>query len=403
MLFLLLIACAPEKEASPDGFRRHDAVRVLAPDNGETVESPFTLFYEAGADVAAVHLDADGAPVVASSPVEGELVVTLEPGSWRLSLVGEDTDGGTLSHHDLTVRISEPEASWVTLTSPADGAVVPNPVRFQVEASSDIDRVDVLADGFLLGSTTSGGAVTWEFSGTGYARDIEAQAWSGDQMLATDTLSVTVEAGTEPELSDFNALVLDLLEGYPTDGTNGYYWPEGDDWHGTTRDIWYLDTLVAEGDPEGRCYCVGLTWEVFMRAFDEADRATGGDGTLNGLTVDDLDSFRVDWFVRELYGAGPADGLELYGLGEAVSWADAQPGDFIQWWRHSGSGHNAIFIDWEYDDSGAIDGFTYWSTQSSTDGIDYNSEYFGSTGSSVDAAYFFPARPTMPADWIPWH
>ena len=86
-----------------------------------------------------------------------------------------------------------------------------------------------------------------------------------------DAIEITVSEGTNPDVSDFNAAVVSILETYPTDGSYEYYWPSGSGsgWKGTTQDIYYLDTLVAEGDPYNRSYCVGLTWEVFMRAFDE--------------------------------------------------------------------------------------------------------------------------------------
>jgi hypothetical protein len=302
------------------------------------------------------------------------------------------------------VRVEDPaELPWVSITSPADGAEVPNPVTFSVAASDDVDRVEVYADDWLLGETTPGGTVTYTFAGTGFERAIEARAYAGDALVATDEMTLTVTPATTPSDSSWNAVVNSLLATYPTDGTNGYYWPDDGGWYGTTRDIWYRGTRVAQGDPYGRCYCVGLTWEVFMRAFDELDRSTGGDGTLNGLTVDELDEFRIDWFVRELRGAGPAEALDNYGLGGRVTDRDdVASGDFIQFWRHSGSGHNAIFVGWLVDGDGQIEGFRYWSTQSSTDGISENEEYFGANGSTVDASLFFAARPAPPEDWIPY-
>jgi hypothetical protein len=59
-------------------------------------------------------------------------------------------------------------------------------------------------------------------------------------------------------------------------------------------------------------------------------------------------------------------------------------------------------VEWITDSGGNIDGFRYWSTQSSTDGIGENEEYFGASGSSVDATYFFAARPAPPEDWTPY-
>lgn len=409
MILLLILACQGDDDAKLPGedFRDHESVRVTWPTNGETVESPFVLLYSAGEDVARVHLEAAGETVVPAATVEGgegELVVELEPGSaWPLALVGEDAAGVELSRHELTVRVATPAERWVTIASPSDGAEVPNPVNFVVSASDGVDRVELYADGWLFGEVAPGEVLSYEFTGTGYARAIEARAYVEDEVVATDAIALTVEPGTAPEVSSFNDVVLRYVDEYPTDGSYGYWWPDDVDWFGTTRDVWYLDTLVAEGDPEHRSYCVGLTWEVFMRAFDEVDRSTGGDGSINGMDVADLDEFRIDWFVRDLWGMGPVDAVENYGIGTRVTdWADVRAGDFIQFWRHSGSGHNAIFVEWTYDGDGDVDGLTYWSTQGSTDGIDYNSESFGSSGSTIDPNFVFVARVATPEDWIGW-
>ncbi len=74
----------------------------------------------------------------------------------------------------------------------------------------------------------------------------------------------------------------------------------------------------------------------------------------------------------------------------------------MQFWRHSGSGHNVVFVDWEVDTSDNIIGFRYWSTQGSTDGVGENSEYFGGSGSRVDPNLFFVARVVEPDQWLPW-
>jgi hypothetical protein len=411
MLFLLM-ACAEAPDGKKvaesgraDEFGGATAVRVESPTNGETVATSFVLHYRAGRDVAAIGLAAEGATVVNLTPLagsEGELAVTLAEGKVELVLAGYDADGGWLSEDKLTVRVSDGE-EWVSITSPANGANVANPVTFTVASGSGITSVDLLADGWPIGTVdTTGdgeGQLTYSFSGTGYAREITAQAGEG---AASDTLTLTVEPEETPAVSDFNALVMKYLETYPTDGTNGYYWPAGSDWMGTTRDIWYQDVLVAEGDPEGRCFCVGLTWEVYMRAWEEVDRTTGGDGDINGLSVDDLYTFRVDWFVRELDGAGPSVAMENYGVGEEITDpAKLLPGDFLQFWRHSGSGHNVIFVDW-VKQGGEIVGVDYWSTQGSTDGVAYNTEYFGASGSSIDPNLVFAGRGHMPVDWVGW-
>jgi len=78
-----------------------------------------------------------------------------------------------------------------------------------------------------------------------------------------------------------------------------------------------------------------------------------------------------------------------YGMGERVTDLESvRPGDFIQFWHHSGSGHNAVFIDWERaPENDAIIGVRYWSTQGSTSGVDYNEEFFGGQTREQDPIY----------------
>ena len=404
----LLSACGDEtNDRTPlpgEGFQGDTDVRVKSPANGDTVASPFTLHFTAGDDVAKVRLDADGVVLIEEQAVakaDGELVVSLDDGRYRLALVGAGSDGSELSRHELTVRIAGDDSSWVTIVSPADGAEPTNPVNFVVDASSDVDSVSLFADDWELGSASPGGMVSYEFSGTGYAREIQARAYDDDALVATDAVTITVIEGTDPIASDFNEVAMELLETYPTDGTHDYLWDGS--YVGTTRDIWYLDTLVAEANLQQSCYCVGITWELYMRAFERIDSTMGGDGTINAMDVADLYDFRTDWYVRDLWGAGAADALDLWGVGEEITdLQDLQPGDFVQFWRNSGSGHSVIFIDWETDGEGDITGIYYWSCQGSTDGVGYLSEYFGSGGSTIDPAYFFAGRAWMPEDWLPW-
>jgi hypothetical protein len=412
ILALSLLACsapdAPKTRAAPsEDFLSADTVRVTTPANGDTINPSFVLAYEAGADVDSVRLYGNGVGLgAAQRPADGagEYTLRLDDGRWALRLSGFDVNGDETSHHDLTVRVNAGGTSWVTIVSPADGANVTDPVSIVVDASDDVDSVELLADGAHIGETTPGGMVSWSTEGTGYGRDIEAVAYVGGVEVASDHLTITVEPGTSPTTSTFNDLVMDYLATYPTDGSYGYYWPEDDGvWYGTTRDVSYRGTLMSPGDAQHRSYCVGLTWELFMRAFDELDRSTGGDGTVNGMSVSDMVDFRTDWFVRDLYGDGVVSAVENYGIGERVTnLEDVRPGDFLQFWRNSGSGHSNVFIQWERDDADRIIGVTYWSVQSSTGGIDYNTEYFGSGGSSVDPSYFFAARVYPPEDWISW-
>ncbi len=406
---LLLSGCKdePTEESRPPGaeFVQATSVRIVSPEHGELIEPTFTIEYEVGAKVKSFEFRVDGSPISLTALDEEShtLVVTVEEGRRLIQMIGYDGQGVQLSDYAITVNAQD-SGPWVTITSPVDGDTVYNPVTFAVDADPSLDHLEIVADGWSIGTFSPGDLFTYSFTGVGYARDIEVLGYSGDEVVASDAISVTVDAGTEPIDSDFTELMVDILETYPTNGSYGYWWPDDSyGWYGTTRDIYYLDQLVAEGDPDHQSYCVGLTWEVFMRAFEEADAMTGGSGSLNGMSVADLNEFRIDWFIRDLWGDGNVDALENYGLGERVtSLEDARPGDVVQFWRNSGSGHNNIFIEWVRDTDDSIVGLTYWSTQGTTDGIGYNTEYIGSGSSDINPSYIFLARPYMPTDWIPW-
>jgi hypothetical protein len=380
-------------------------VRVTSPAHGSAVDAEFVMEIVAGDGLTSVSIETDGQPYTTAAIAEdGPLLVTMEldAGYHEIAVHGIDASDAVASTHELAVEVVD-GAPWVTITSPRDGSTVSNPARFTVNAAADVDQIELLADGYPLGTVAPDQVLTYSFTGVDYPRAIEAVGYLDGVEVATHSITVTVTEGGDAVESDFNALVMDELEVYPTDGSYTYWWPDDVDWGGNPHDIYYLGELFAEGDPYNRSFCVGMTFQVFMEAVAIADAETGGDGSVNGILLDELYDFRTDWYVRDLYGSGVVEAVENYGIGEEVrAWEDVRPGDFIQFWRHSGSGHNAIFIDWERDSADNITGFTYWSTQSSTDGVGYNAEYFGSSGSRVDPSFFFVARVAMPWDWIPW-
>ena len=186
-----------------------------------------------------------------------------------------------------------------------------------------------------------------------------------------------------------NAFVLETLRSYPVDGSFGYYWPKpGEDpWEGTTQDVVYGGRKLTSGDPLRRSYCCGLTFEVYVNAL----LAANGGGPVAGVSADELHELRLRFFgdskqVHERRRLAQF-GLESLGLGRSiVELEEALPGDFVQFWRHSGSGHSAIFVGWVRRE-GAIAGLTYWSSQGSTKGIGYCTEWIGPDGVKADEIY----------------
>ncbi len=213
-------------------------------------------------------------------------------------------------------------------------------------------------------------------------------------LMVAPTATAPAVAGDDPEPTvpgegALNADVLAVLATYPADGSHGYYWPKSGDWAGTTRDLDYGGTRVASGDAEGRAYCCGLTFEVFFRAWERwcaREKRPLRIGALDGAGVIQL---RKLW-----YGSDEEVGEENVrrtmqhalvstGLGVAVEPKDARPGDFVQLWRSSGSGHSVIFRGWRKDARGRITALRYWSTQKSTDGIGENEEKLTTAGGKV--------------------
>lgn len=405
LLLFVFTACSTSEPAdSNDGFANEASVRIQAPAEGETVGTEVGVRFSASDGVDSVRLLVDGE--VATSyldPSARRADLTLPGGRTTLLLQGYDRSRQLVSEDAVWVRVVAEEESqgWVTLMSPSDGEHVALPTQVVVSHSTGIDTVDLWADGYRLGEFNDDGVMSLDFASSGFPRALEARGYSDGAWIATDTLSFTPESAEIPDLSDFNALALALIETYPQDGTYTYDWPESGSWSGSTRDLWYQGGLVADDGGRSSCYCSGITWELFFRAWQEWDRATGGDGEdLYGMSYAEVMEMRLDWYVRELGGSGPSLALENAGLGEEIeSFRDWRGGDFIQIWRRSGSGHTVVFIDWIEDNEGNKLGFEYVSCQGTSDGFGHNDEFFGSASGALNPSQLYSGRAWMPGDW----
>jgi hypothetical protein len=207
----------------------------------------------------------------------------------------------------------------------------------------------------------------------------------------------------EPFDINFNLYSLDLLEEYPIDGTHPYNWV--DTYTGVTRDLYYKGERIARANPDGSksCYCCGLTFEDFFRGIQRLNKDLGRDEDINGMTAQDMKYFIHLWFVQSTWGDGPGIALERFGLGKKIENMDEiKKGDYVQIWRTTGSGHSVIFINWIMNTSGDRIGIRYWSTQGSTNGINYNNEYFSGHGGTVNLNYTYFSRVWSPEDFIPF-
>ncbi len=215
---------------------------------------------------------------------------------------------------------------------------------------------------------------------------------------------------------DFNEAVIETIREYPTDGTHAYDWPKKgqgkEPYDGSSEDIFYQNTRIMKGNGKGSTFCCGLTLEVFLKTADKylSDEIQGSSPTLvpdvqegfmltreiPHLKISDFDAFKGLWFCTAVNSPGPGDALTTYGLGTILTdWSQAQPGDFMQIWRHNGSGHSVIFTSWIYGPDKGIKGVKYWSTQTKT-GIAYATEYFGETGKTLDRTHTYLSRVIIP-------
>ncbi len=173
-----------------------------------------------------------------------------------------------------------------------------------------------------------------------------------------------------PGEKDLAKLVLEVAKAYPTDGTHRYHWPRGSSWTGTTRDLLYDGVRVCDGDPEKRCYCCGLTFEVFFRAWELAAKKAKVAFKIGALDAKGVDGLRRDWFGRDANDRKTLQrALVEHDLGRAIALEEARPGDFVQLWRADKTGHSVVLLDLERDASGKLVALRYWSTQKSTNGV----------------------------------
>jgi hypothetical protein len=124
---------------------------------------------------------------------------------------------------------------------------------------------------------------------------------------------------------------------------------------------------------------IRVTFEVFFKAMQQRNRDLGVSiNNFNGMTWEELHDFMLTWYVAKgkKSVSNIAVAVEKYGIGKRITnLEEAKAGDFIDFSRENNTGHTAVFINW-IRDNGKIIGLKYWSSQESTNGINYKTEYF---------------------------
>ncbi len=218
---------------------------------------------------------------------------------------------------------------------------------------------------------------------------LDAKTTKQLQVLSTDARSYLEKV--LPSLPEPNKSIVQLLLDYPEDGAHDYWWPRKGEspYDGSTTDVLLNNVLMMKGEPGRRTFCCGLTLEVFYRYLKSKPAVA------EKISRDPA-AFKRDWFCRELFSPGPRDAMEAAGVGNRiVNSADALPGDFVQIWRNDKSGHSVILVNWLWDGAGQLVGLQYWSTQTSTKGIGFSSETFGTSLKQINPRNVSVSRPLL--------
>ena len=312
----------------------------------------------------------------------------------------------------------------VSILTPADGLVLPNPVTFEYTTSPDIARVAFYVDGFPMQEAPfiPTGRYAYRFGGVNVLRRIELVGLNSDgREVARDEIRVLPSAGYLVEPRGFNRYVIRALNDwtlYPKNGRYPYCWRDCPASVGMIHDTSYLGEVRWQGD--GHCVCTGHTLEIFLDAYRrwQAEAGVPTETPFGALTRDTLRSeFYKYW---QGYGvtesASCADALEAVGIGYNLypeQWSEAVPGDFVNISRTNGTGHAVIFIRWITDEERRIVGLRYYGCNREGDshpdpddpanqtvsGPSFKSERFDGWGGTLIPSYFFLGRVLDPGDF----
>lgn len=199
-----------------------------------------------------------------------------------------------------------------------------------------------------------------------------ARLWAG-LVVAVGAVGAAAVVLTRPEQSEAakrlgtkgSRKVFDAVHSLPTNLP--YFYERGKESPGVAFDLVHKGQMILRSN--GTVHCSGTTLTAVFIAANQL-------GLLDDKTPAQVKDFYLRWF-----GArgdterqqGPA--MEHLGIGGSIEPGDAIPGDFVQLWRKSGTGHSVVFVDWAKDpDTKQIIGIKYRSAQGP--GIGTKTEYF---------------------------
>lgn len=323
---------------------------------------------------------------------------------------------------------------FVRVLAPPSGDSVPNPVTFEFEAGGGVVSLWVDCDGLPLPDdlvSARSGIRPCLFSPANVERTLKIVGLDGGGFEVAAALAKFTPTRERCGLADqpgFNRYTVAALSDwgrYPRDGTHGYCWTGyghacSGPW-GMLHDGTYGGAALFPGGDD--CYCSGHTLEILLRAFRLWQAESGADGkglfyTEDGMLA--LEDLALGPFYQHWQGYGvsreasAADAMEWAGIGDRIapeSWVEAVTGDFVNFWRATGSGHSAIFVAWVFDDEGSRIGLRYYGCNVWGDscpdpddpgnmprvsGPSFRTEYFVGRGGAVIPGLLSLGRPHLP-------
>lgn len=186
--------------------------------------------------------------------------------------------------------------------------------------------------------------------------------------------------------TSLNNYVLSIIKTYEI-GKHPYILNDDyQNYNGVTTNLYFKDKLLLKAHPSGNgaSHCTGITFEVLLRAIQERNKKLGIDpNDFNGMSYDQLFDFVMHWYSASgSQKNNIATAVEKYGVGKRVTnLEELRSGDFMQFFRENNTGHVVVFLEWVREENRIV-GFKYWSSQESTRGINYKTEYFNITNKS---------------------
>jgi hypothetical protein len=171
--------------------------------------------------------------------------------------------------------------------------------------------------------------------------------------------------------------VIDFIKTVPLGG--GYTWDASKPTSGSPKAIIYKGEVILQKDTA--TYCCGLTFWVWFELY----------GQHIDIAVSEMKKVQQLWYCARGNRPGCQDALiaiNQWAFGakpkpEHLIDSDIEPGDFLQLWRNSGSGHSVVYTGKNETH------LFYWSTQPKTQGVGYRSEPL----TAMKELFFVRAKP----------